>query len=160
MSLSAEDLAARSGTSVEAIGRLVDLGMVPASDDGGFEETFVPRVRLAMQLEASGIPLEELEPRPVGSSSSIASRGPVFPPGGRASMPSRSSRGTRTSSVGTVNVAARLADYVRRRKVLVTASVVDASSDAALEFREIGPVALKGVAEPLTVFSAQPSEGS
>ncbi|HEX6263456.1 MAG TPA: adenylate/guanylate cyclase domain-containing protein [Actinomycetota bacterium] len=60
----------------------------------------------------------------------------------------------------TVNVAARLADYARPREVLVTSSVVDASGDAPASFREIGSVALKGVSEPVTVFSAQPTEGS
>ncbi|HEX6206912.1 MAG TPA: adenylate/guanylate cyclase domain-containing protein [Actinomycetota bacterium] len=60
----------------------------------------------------------------------------------------------------TVNVAARLADYARPSEVLVTSSVVDAAGNAAASFREIGPVALKGVSEPVTAFSAQPTEGS
>ena len=53
----------------------------------------------------------------------------------------------------TVNVAARLVDYARPREVLVTPTVVEASEGYELRFEEIGPVSLKGVAEPVTVFS-------
>lgn len=55
----------------------------------------------------------------------------------------------------TVNVAARLADYARPREVLVTGSVAEAAVDSPLAFREIGPVRLKGVAEPVTVHAAE-----
>lgn len=60
----------------------------------------------------------------------------------------------------TVNIAARLADYARPREILVTESVVDAASATSLDFREIGPIALKGLTEPVNVFSVQTSEGS
>ena len=39
----------------------------------------------------------------------------------------------------TVNVAARIADYARPGEVVVSQDVVDASADAPLTFREIGP---------------------
>ncbi len=55
----------------------------------------------------------------------------------------------------TVNVAARLTDYARPREVLVTASVVHVAASAAdVTFTEIGPVTLKGVAEPVPIWSA------
>ncbi len=56
----------------------------------------------------------------------------------------------------TVNVAARLVDYARPREVLVTADAVEAAKPEAFDFTEIGPVSLKGVAEPVRVFSAAP----
>jgi len=50
----------------------------------------------------------------------------------------------------TVNVAARIADYARQGEVLVSQSVVDLSGGTpGLRFDEIGPVDLKGVAEPV-----------
>jgi class 3 adenylate cyclase len=36
----------------------------------------------------------------------------------------------------------------------VTRAVVDLADDPALTFREVGPVELKGFAEPVTVFEA------
>ena len=55
----------------------------------------------------------------------------------------------------TVNVAARLTDYARPREVLVTAAVVaEAASAPDVVFTEIGPVTLKGVAEPVPIWSA------
>jgi adenylate cyclase len=54
----------------------------------------------------------------------------------------------------TVNVAARLVDYARPSEVLVTADVVEAVDDAGVAFSEIGPVSLKGIVEPVPVFSA------
>ena len=45
----------------------------------------------------------------------------------------------------TVNVASRIAEYARPGEVLVSQDVVDAAGDAAVAFREIGPVELKGV---------------
>ena len=44
-----------------------------------------------------------------------------------------------------MNVASRIADYARPGEVLVTQEVVDASAGAPVDFREIGPVELKGV---------------
>jgi adenylate cyclase len=56
----------------------------------------------------------------------------------------------------TVNIAARLADYARPGEVLVTKEVVDSASNDELEFTDIGPVTLKGVAQPVEVLAAYP----
>ena len=45
----------------------------------------------------------------------------------------------------TVNVASRIADYAQAGEVMVSQAVVDASAGAAVGFREVGPVELKGV---------------
>ena len=54
----------------------------------------------------------------------------------------------------TVNVASRIADYARPGEVLVSQEVVDASGEAAVAFREIGPVELKGVSGPMHLHAA------
>jgi adenylate cyclase len=54
----------------------------------------------------------------------------------------------------TVNVAARIADYARPGEVVVSQEVVDASGDAEVLFREIGPVELKGVAGAVRLHTA------
>lgn len=54
----------------------------------------------------------------------------------------------------TVNVASRIADYARPREVLVTDEVVATSGADTVTFHEIGPVSLKGVAEPVTLHLA------
>jgi adenylate cyclase len=55
----------------------------------------------------------------------------------------------------TVNVAARIGEYARAGEVLVSQEVVEASSDtAAVTFRELGPVELKGVSGALTLYQA------
>jgi class 3 adenylate cyclase len=54
----------------------------------------------------------------------------------------------------TVNLAARIADYARQGEVLVSQEVVDASADSGLDFREIGPVELKGIPEPVLLHVA------
>lgn len=54
----------------------------------------------------------------------------------------------------TVNLAARIADYARQGEVLVSQDVVDASLQAGLTFREIGPVELKGIPEPVRLHVA------
>jgi len=54
----------------------------------------------------------------------------------------------------TVNVAARIADYARPGEVVVSQEVVDASDDAGIQFREIGPVELKGVAGAVRLHTA------
>jgi adenylate cyclase len=46
----------------------------------------------------------------------------------------------------TVNLASRIADYARPGEVLVSQEVVDAAGAAAVVFRDIGAVELKGVA--------------
>ena len=60
----------------------------------------------------------------------------------------------------TVNVASRIAEYARPGEVLVSQEVVDASSEAGVTFREIGPVELKGVSGAMRLFAAHgPSTG-
>jgi adenylate cyclase len=86
-----------------------------------------PGVRAALQM-AEAIPAAGLPPVHVGLSS-----GPVlFQEGDYFGQ--------------TVNLSARIADYARPGEVLVTRSVVEASEEPDISFREIGPVDLKGVA--------------
>jgi adenylate cyclase len=54
----------------------------------------------------------------------------------------------------TVNVASRIADYARPGEVLVSQEVVDASGGAEVDFREIGPVELKGVSGAMHLHAA------
>jgi adenylate cyclase len=54
----------------------------------------------------------------------------------------------------TVNVASRIAEYARPGEVLVSQEVVDASGGAAVVFREIGPVELKGVGGAVRLHAA------
>lgn len=54
----------------------------------------------------------------------------------------------------TVNLASRIAEYARPGEVLVSQEVIDASADAGATFTEIGPVELKGVADPVRLHSA------
>jgi adenylate cyclase len=53
----------------------------------------------------------------------------------------------------TVNVAARIADYARPGEVLVSEHVRDRWEGDEVRFEEIGPVALKGLREELTLYS-------
>jgi adenylate cyclase len=86
-----------------------------------------PGVRAALQM-ADAIPAAGLPPVHVGMSC-----GPVlFQEGDYFGQ--------------TVNLSSRIADYARPGEVLVTRSVADASEEADIGFREIGPVDLKGVA--------------
>ena len=55
----------------------------------------------------------------------------------------------------TVNIAARLVEYARPREVLVTDLVVAASTASGVAYEEIGPVNLKGVPDPVTVYAAK-----
>jgi adenylate cyclase len=54
----------------------------------------------------------------------------------------------------TVNVASRIAEYARPGEVLVSQEVVDASGAAAVAFRQIGPVELKGVTGAMHLLTA------
>jgi len=54
----------------------------------------------------------------------------------------------------TVNNAARIAAYARSGEVLVTQKVLEASGANGVRFTEIGPVDLKGVAQPLRLHVA------
>lgn len=54
----------------------------------------------------------------------------------------------------TVNLASRIADYARPGEVVVSAEVVALSAAEGVVFAEIGAVGLKGVAEPVRLFTA------
>ena len=54
----------------------------------------------------------------------------------------------------TVNVASRIAEYARPGEVLVSQEVVDESGGTEVEFREIGPVELKGVSDVMRLHAA------
>jgi adenylate cyclase len=54
----------------------------------------------------------------------------------------------------TVNLASRIADYAPPGEVVVSQEVVEAIDDGGFEFIEIGPVALKGVEQPLVLYTA------
>jgi adenylate cyclase len=55
----------------------------------------------------------------------------------------------------TINVAARVVEYARPREVLVTDDLVHAAKDEAIVFRPLGPVSLKGLAEPVVLHVAK-----
>ncbi len=55
----------------------------------------------------------------------------------------------------TVNLASRIGEYARAGEVLVSQSVVDAASESGATFEPIGDVALKGVAQPISLYAAQ-----
>ena len=54
-----------------------------------------------------------------------------------------------------VNIAARMADYARPREALVSDEARRAATLDAVAFAEIGPVELKGVREPVTLYQAR-----
>ncbi len=54
-----------------------------------------------------------------------------------------------------VNAAARIVDYARPREVLASQAVAAVTEGTSIEFEEIGPVALKGVTDPLVLHSAR-----
>jgi class 3 adenylate cyclase/DNA-binding transcriptional MerR regulator len=54
----------------------------------------------------------------------------------------------------TVNVASRIADYARPGEVLVSDEVKERSEGDGLRFEPIGPVALKGLRDELTLYAA------
>jgi adenylate cyclase len=54
----------------------------------------------------------------------------------------------------TVNVASRIGEYARPGEVLVSQAVVDATRDAAVTFRAIGPVEFKGATEAIHLHAA------
>jgi class 3 adenylate cyclase len=53
----------------------------------------------------------------------------------------------------TVNIAARMADYARPGEVLASQVVVDTASALPVGFDAVGPVHLKGVADPLDLYT-------
>jgi adenylate cyclase len=55
----------------------------------------------------------------------------------------------------TVNLAARIAEYARPGEVLVSQEVVDTAGGGPVVFSDIGPVQLKGVADPLRLYTAR-----
>ena len=56
----------------------------------------------------------------------------------------------------TVNVAARIAAFAEAGEVIVSQAVVDNSSGAAVVYREVGVVELKGVAGAMLLYAAHP----
>jgi adenylate cyclase len=58
--LSLEELAARSGTSIDRIRRLAEVGLLEPADDGLFAMVAINRVRLADALDREGVPLEDM----------------------------------------------------------------------------------------------------
>ena len=54
----------------------------------------------------------------------------------------------------TVNVAARIADYARPGELLVSDEVKERWSGEGVKFEPIGPVALKGLRDELTLYAA------
>ena len=59
----------------------------------------------------------------------------------------------------TVNLASRIADYARPGEVLVSRTVVDATSDRQVEFTALGQIELKGAAGPIELFVARRRSG-
>jgi class 3 adenylate cyclase len=57
----------------------------------------------------------------------------------------------------TVNLAARIADYARAGEVLVEEGVTLSGPGGGVEFDLVGPVGLKGVSVPVTVYAARAS---
>jgi adenylate cyclase len=59
----------------------------------------------------------------------------------------------------TVNVAARITDYARPGEVLVSDQVVaDADRLEGVRFAPVGPVSLKGLSAPITLYTAVPAD--
>ncbi|MBD0329962.1 MAG: adenylate/guanylate cyclase domain-containing protein [Thermoleophilia bacterium] len=56
----------------------------------------------------------------------------------------------------TVNLASRIADYARPGEVLVDERVTRDAAGAGIRFEPVGPVRLKGIAGPVTVYAARP----
>jgi adenylate cyclase len=54
----------------------------------------------------------------------------------------------------TVNVASRIAGRAGPGEVLVSEAAVDSCSAEEVRFEHVGPVQLKGVAQPIMVFRA------
>ena len=57
----------------------------------------------------------------------------------------------------TVNVAARIGDYARPGEVLVSEDVAAADGSGAVHYEQVGPVSLKGLAAPVTLYAAAPA---
>jgi adenylate cyclase len=55
----------------------------------------------------------------------------------------------------TVNLASRIADHAGPGEVLVSQAIVDASTDGAITFVEVGPTELKGVSEAVHLYRAR-----
>jgi adenylate cyclase len=54
----------------------------------------------------------------------------------------------------TVNVAARITDYARPGEVLVSDEVAAAHDPEAIRYEPVGPVSLKGLTAPITLYRA------
>ncbi|MGH8914321.1 MAG: adenylate/guanylate cyclase domain-containing protein [Acidimicrobiia bacterium] len=60
----------------------------------------------------------------------------------------------------TVNIAARMADYARPGEVLVSQEMVESASAIPVKFDPIGPVHLKGVTDPLPLYTAHRTDSA
>jgi adenylate cyclase len=59
----------------------------------------------------------------------------------------------------TVNIAARISDYARPGEVLVSDQVVaDADRLEVVRFAPVGPVSLKGLSAPITLYNVIPAD--
>ncbi len=58
----------------------------------------------------------------------------------------------------TVNIAARMADYARPSEVLVSEDVMWSSQIPGVAYRKIGPVTLKGLSDPVSLYIAEMSQ--
>jgi adenylate cyclase len=54
----------------------------------------------------------------------------------------------------TVNLASRITEYARPGEVLVSEAVVEQASEDSLEFEPIGPIALRGLVDPVPLYLA------
>jgi adenylate cyclase len=55
----------------------------------------------------------------------------------------------------TVNVAARIAEFARPGELLVSRDVAEATELGGVTFTQIGPIDLKRVSEPMTLYSVR-----
>jgi adenylate cyclase len=60
----------------------------------------------------------------------------------------------------TVNVAARVGDFARPGEVLVTRAAMESAAVASVDYVPMGPIELKGLANPLELFVAAPREAA
>jgi class 3 adenylate cyclase len=59
----------------------------------------------------------------------------------------------------TVNLASRIAEYARPGEVLVSKAVVDAVTNEAIDFADLGMIELKGASGPMELFAARRRAG-
>jgi adenylate cyclase len=60
----------------------------------------------------------------------------------------------------TVNIAARIAARAKAGEVLTSTETVELVEDARLRFVRVGPVSLKGIARPVTLYRVVQDESA